>query len=114
MLVSHLFTKHKTPAPRFAPGLFVGLIVAFVILGQSKPTFGLVGLGTVLITVGCLIELNRERIWEGYKKSYKKQKGVSGLWTKPNSVYYTINIVFLWPLIIFLGFVCLWAAYLLS
>ncbi len=113
MLVSHLFTRHKTPAPRFAPGLFLGLMLSFVVLGQSRPAFGLVGLGTVLITSGSLIILNRERIWENYKKTYKK-RGLKGLWTKPNPIYYTINIVFLWPFIIFLGFVCLAAAYMVG
>jgi len=114
MLISHLFVHHKTPGPRFAPGLFIGLIAAFSLLGQTKPVFALAGLGTTLIAGGTLIELNRRRIWDDYLKSFRKAKGVRGLWAKPNKMYYTVNVVFLWPFIIFLGVVCLWASYVLS
>jgi len=114
MLISHLLTHHKTPQPRFAPGVFLGFILAFVMLGQSSPVFGLAGLGTTLVVAGVLVELNRQRIWDNYAKSYRKLKGYKGIWTKPSPVYYTINVLFLWPLIIFLGFVCLWAAYALN
>jgi hypothetical protein len=114
MILSHLFTRHKTPQPRFAPGLFVGLIIAFTILGQVKPVVGLVGLGTTLIVTGVLVELNRQRIWDDYRKSFRKQRKVASLWTKPNPVYYTINVMFLWPFIIFLGLVSLWVAYLVA
>ncbi len=114
MLISHLFHRHKTPAPNFAPGLFLGLLVAFTILGQTKPIVALAGLGTTLVATGVLIELNRVRIWDNYRAEFKKNKGLKGLWAKPNPVYYTINVVFLWPFIIFLGVVCLWAAYILA
>jgi hypothetical protein len=115
MLVSHFFIRHhKTPQARFAPGLFLGLLSIFALLGQSKPVYGLVGIGTTLIVTSVLVELNRERIWETYKKSYRKQKGISAFWRKPNHIYYTLNIAFLWPFILFLGIVCLWAAYILA
>lgn len=114
MLISHLFTRHKTPAPRYAPGLFLGLVVAFGVLGQTKPVVGLAGLGTVLIVTGVLIELNRVRIWDNYRKTYKKQKGLANIWNKPSPIYYTINVAFLWPFIVFLGVVCLYAAYMLQ
>ena len=114
MLISHFFTRHKTPAPRFAPGLFLGLISAFALLGQSKPIFGLEGLGVTLVTTAVLIELNRQRIWDDYVASYKKRRGPKKLWSKPNTIYYTINVMFLWPFIIFLGIICLWAAYVLT
>jgi len=114
MLISHLFTRHKSLKPKFAPGLFVGLLGSFVVLGQTKPIVGLTGIGTTLIVTGVLIELNRRTIWDNYRKTFHKQKGLAGLWTKPNEFYYTINVQFLWPLIIFLGVVCLWAAYALA
>ena len=114
MLISHLLIGHKVPAPRFAPGLFIGLIAVFAILGQSRPVVGLAGIGTILIITGTLIELNRQRIWENYRKAHRKQKGVMGIWTKPNMMYYRINVLFLWPLIIFIGAVCVWAAYALA
>jgi hypothetical protein len=114
MLLSHFILHHKTPGPRFAPGLFIGLVATFSILGETKPTFALTGLGTTLILMGALVILNRQRIWDGYLKRYRKSKGLKGLWTKPNNIYYTLNVVFLWPFIIFLGVICLWAAYMLS
>lgn len=114
MLISHFFVRHKTPGPRFAPGLFLVLLSGFALLGQEKPVFGLVGIGTTLIVTAVLVELNRERIWDNYNKMYRKQKGLKGLWHKPNHIYYTINIAFLWPFILFLGLICLWAAYILG
>jgi len=114
MLISTLFVRHKTPQPRFAPSLFVGLLAVFVIMGQARPLVGLVGIGTTLVVAATLVELNRRRIWEDYRKSYRKHKGMSALWTKPNDLYYNLNVVFLWPFIFFLGVVCLYAAYALS
>ena len=114
MLISHLFMRHRTPAPRFAPGLFLGLLIAFTLLGQDKPVVGLTGIGATLVAAGALVELNRQRIWDEYRKSYRKAKGLAGLWSKPDPLYYTLNVVFLWPLIIVLGIVCLWAAYALG
>jgi hypothetical protein len=114
VLISNLFVHHKTPQPRFAPGLFIVLLAGFVVVGQYKPVMALVGIGTTAIVAAVLVELNRKRIWDDYRKSYKKLKGVKGLWTKPNELYYTINVGFLWPFVLFLGILCLWAAYMLS
>ncbi len=114
MVISRLLVRHKAPDQRFAPGVFVALTVAFAILGQTRPIIGLAGLGTTLVIAGALVELNRRVIWENYRKAYRKQKGVAGLWTKPDPVYYAINIVILWPFIVLLGVLCLWSAYMLS
>ena len=114
MLLQNLFIRPKTPPPRFAPGLFLGLLVVFVLLGQTKPIVGLAGIGTVLIIAAVMIEINRQRIWDDYKKSYRKQAGKSALWTKPNHLYYTINVAVLWPVVLLLGAVCLYAAYMLG
>lgn len=114
MLVSHLFVRPKTPGPRFAPGLFMGLVAGFSILGQSKPVFALAGLGVTLVVAGSLVILNRRRIWDTYRKSFRKTKGLKGMWTRPDPIYYTMNVVMLWPFIVFLGIVCLWASYVLS
>jgi hypothetical protein len=114
MLLSNLFVSHKVPQPRFAPGLFLALLALFVILGQSKPIVGLVGIGVTAVITGALVELNRQRIWEMYRKSYRKQKGAKGLFTQPNHIYYSINVWFLWPFVMFLGVLCLYAAYMLA
>lgn len=114
MLISNLFVKHKVPAPRFAPGLFLVLLAVFMLLGQNKPVYGLSGIGVTLVIAGILVEFNRDRIWESYKKTYRKQKGIAGMWTKPDPIYYNLNVYFLWPFIVLLGAICLWAAYMLS
>jgi hypothetical protein len=114
MLISNLFVKHKVPQPRFAPGLFLALLAVFSLVGQYRPVVGLVGIGTTAIITSVLIELNRKRIWENYRKGYKKIKGLKGIWTEPNKVFYTLNVAFLWPFILFLGVICLWAAIVLA
>ncbi len=110
-MLSKLFMRHKTPAPRFAPGLFFGLIVVFAVLSQTKPAIGLAGLGTLAIMTAGLVELNREQIWDQYNKAYKKRKGWHSRWTEPKPTYYTLNVVVLWPVVATLGVLCLWAAY---
>jgi hypothetical protein len=114
VLIQNLFVRHKVPQPRFAPGLFIFLLAVFMLLGESKPIVGLVGIGTTVVVAGALVELNRVRIWEGYRKSYRKQKGLKGIWTEPNMLYYTINVSILWPVVILLGVLCLYAAYVLA
>ena len=114
MVLSGLFVRHKTPAPKFAPTLFLALLAVFTIVGQMKPVIGLVGLGTTAILAAALVLLNRRRIWDEYKKIYKKRRGFKGHFTKPDEIYYTINVVFLWPFILFLGCVCIWVAYAIS
>ena len=114
MLLSNLVTRHKAPQPRFAPALFLMLIALFVVLGDSKPVYGLMGIGTTVLIAGLLVELNRDRIWDTYRKTYKKERGLKGMWTEPNRIYYNLNVYFLWPFVMFLGATCLWAAYWLS
>ncbi|MBW4062176.1 hypothetical protein HJC99_06400 [Candidatus Saccharibacteria bacterium] len=107
----HLFRRNKTPQARFAPTLFLILITVFVIVMRARPVLGLAGLGTTLLVVAGLVIVNRDRIWDNYKKSYKKTKGWRGRFTELNKTYYYINVVLLWPFIAALGLVCLCAAY---
>jgi hypothetical protein len=109
-MFQHLFHQHKTPQPRFAQGLFLVLVAAFVIILRGRPVVGLTGLGTTLILAAGLVEANRGRIWTDYKKAYRKQKGLRGRLTAPDKIYYQINIYLLWPFIAFLGAVCLYVA----
>jgi hypothetical protein len=110
VVISNLFIRHKTPQPQFAPGAFLGLIALFVVMGVAKPLIALVGLGIAAV----LVEVNRVRIWETYRKSYRKQKGLKGVFTQPSQTYYMINVVVLWPVILLLGVMCLYAAYILG
>ena len=111
MLVSNVFVKKKNFTERYVPWLFLLLVLCFTIMGQTKPVVGLVGLGTTLIVAAVLVEVNRVYIWDSYCKAYRKQKGFKGLLTKPNKIYYTINVVFLWPFMAFLGVLSLFIAY---
>jgi hypothetical protein len=114
MLLSGLFLRHKIPAPHFLPGLFLASLAVFVLLGQTKPIVGLVGLGTTSVIAALLVEANRKRIWEEYRRTYRKQKGFRGVLSAPNPLYYTINVTVLWPFILLLGIACLYAAYILG
>lgn len=114
MLLSNLLPGHKVPPPRFAPGLFLALLIIFIIVGQAQPILALVGIGTTILIAGALVELNRRRIWETYLKTYRKRKGLAGVWSRPSQLYYNINVYFLWPFVMLLGAMCLYAAYLLS
>ena len=114
MLISNLFVRHKVPPPRFAPALFLTLLAVFVLLGNTKPVVGLVGIGATVIVAAVLIELNRDRIWDTYRKTYKKERGLKGKWTEPNVIYYNLNVYLLWPFVLFLGLLCLYAAYILA
>lgn len=114
MMLSSLFVKHKIPQARFAPGLFVLLLAAFIFMGQSKPVYGLTGIGVTAVVTAILVEANRDRIWETYRRTYKKQKGLYGMMSKPNKVYYTLNVYFLWPVVFLIGVVSLFVAYQLS
>lgn len=114
MIFSGLFIRHKTPAPRFAPTVFLATLAGFTVIGQYRPLVAIVGIGTTLILAAALVEVNRQRIWDEYLTMYHKRKGLKGLFTKPNHLYYTINVAVLWPFIFFLGLVCIWVAYALS
>jgi hypothetical protein len=114
VILSNVFIRHKVPQPRFAPAVFLGLFAFFILIGETRPLIALVGLGTIAIIFGAIVEVNRERIWETYKKAYKKPKGLKGVMTRPDPFFYLVNVYFLWPLIIVLGVLCITAAYLLS
>jgi hypothetical protein len=113
-MLSSLFVRHKIPQARFGSLMFLGLLIVFMWMGQYKPTPALTGIGVTLIIASVLIEANRDRIWEMYRKSYKKQKGLAGMMSKPNKVYYNLNVYFLWPVVFLIGVVSLFVAYMLS
>src|SRR5476649_964098 len=101
--------RKSLPSPHFGQGLFLVGIIVFGWLALNRPVFGLTGLGVVLIFAATLVELNRELIWKGYLKRYKKWG--KGRWHEPLNAYYQINVYVLWPLIFLLGVGSLVAAY---
>ena len=106
------FFRRSMPQPRFALGLLLGLVVAFMILLRERPILGLSGLGTVAIIAAGLVEANHSRIWEAYRQQYKKRsKRDQSVWTRPSEAYYRMNVIVLWPLVAILGVWCLWLAY---
>jgi hypothetical protein len=114
MLLSNLFNKHKIPGPHFAPWAFLALLALFVLMGQSRPVVGLVGLGTTAVLGALLVELNHKRIWEEYRRAYKKQRGLAGTLSAPSMLYYNINVYLLWPFVLAIGLICLYAAFMLG
>lgn len=100
---------HRSPKPQFGESVLALLVVFFALMVQIRPIVGLTGLGTTLLVIAVLIELNRVRIWDDYKKAWKKRKGL--FWHAPHKIYYNLNVYVVWPLVALLGLACLWAAY---
>lgn len=109
-MISNFFHRHKTPEARFAPGLFLALVLICVILTRYQPAAGFSGLGVTLIIAAVLVEVNAARIWANYRKIYKKNKGIRGFWREPKQIYYDLNVWVLWPLVGLLGAACLWVS----
>ncbi len=64
----------------------------------------IVAIGTLLILVALLVEIEHKVIWKRYKKNYHKHnnKFVDEL-LKPNIWVYRLNIYIVWPLVLILG-----------
>ncbi len=112
-MLSHLFFHKPEPKPQMGSWVFLVLIVLFGGLTQVQPVIGLTGLGTTLVVMSLLIELNRHVIWRGYEKAYKKHRR-KNIWLEPNPVVYRLNVGVLIPTLGILGAFCLWVAYTLS
>jgi hypothetical protein len=91
--------------------VFLFLLTIFIFIGDSRPVMGLVGIGTIIVISSILVLLNRDAIWDDYRDRFRKNKGLKGIWVEPNRVYYNVNVFFLWPFVLFLGVLCLIAAY---
>lgn len=61
-------------------------------------------IGTALVLIAMLVELEHRVIWKNYRRHYHphKNKFVDNL-LKPNKVVYALNIYVLWPLVFVLG-----------
>jgi len=89
------------------------LVLLFASIVYVSPDVSMAGLGTSLVIMGVLVELNGKTVWKDYVKYAKKNKMIS-MWKRPNKLYYNINIYILWPFVIFMGVLSIWTAYYLS
>lgn len=109
-----LFRK-SVPKARFAGWAFVDLVALFAAISFVRPAVGLAGLGAVLVLAAILVEANKDMIWQGYKKHYKKSKDpLRELLNRPNELYNALNVYLIWPLIFILGLASIYAAYLIA
>jgi hypothetical protein len=108
-----LFFHHKAapPKPNYGTMLYAGLILIFAIMTQYIPVVGLVGLGSLLILAGIIVEMNATRIWADSQKWGKKYRKKLPWWNRPTSFFYAVNTYVLWPLIIVMGVFALVLAY---
>ena len=90
------------------------LLILFASIVYISPDVSMAGLGTSLVIMGVLVEFNSKRIWGEYLKQAKKRKKKLSAWQQPNEIFYKINVYLLWPLVIFMGVLSIWVAYMLS
>jgi hypothetical protein len=111
-----LFFHHKSapPKPRYGVLLYAALVFAFAIVSRYSPVFGLVGLGSLLIIAGIVVEMNSTRIWAESLKWHKKNRKNVPWWNRPTPLFYAINTYVLWPLVIVMGVFAFVLAYKLA
>lgn len=93
--------------------LLMLLILLFSAAVYVSPQISLAGLGTTLMILGVITELNADRIWRSYVKLVKKAGHLS-FWQRPNKIYYYLNVYILWPVVIGMGLWFVWLAYTLD
>lgn len=99
---------HRTRKARFAEWSYLALLVLFAVIYTYSPSAGLAGMGAVLVLGSLLVEANKELIWESYKKGYKAKN--SSLWSKPDPLYYKLNVYLVWPLVFVVGLLAIAAS----
>jgi len=63
-----------------------------------------VAIGTLLILVALLVEIEHKIIWKNHTKHYHKHKNkLADKLLRPNKVVYWLNIYVVWPLVLVLG-----------
>jgi hypothetical protein len=106
------FHRNQKRSAKFVQWAFLDLVVVFAAIGVYKPAVGLAGIGAVLILASLIVLANKNYIWEGYKKNYKKSSNalVERL-SRPTELARQLNVYVVWPLIFVLGLLAIYAAY---
>ena len=110
------FFHHKTvkPKPRLGAVLYALLLVVFAILTFYLPIVGLLGMGSLLLLAGIIVEMNADRIWQESAKWQKKNRKSIPWWNRPTPFFYALNVYVLWPIIILMGITDFVLAYKLA
>ena len=100
---------HKRTQPRSKlPVAFLALLASFAVLTRFNLALGLAGIGSICLVGALLVEAGSSRIWDDYRKAYRKQRRFSGVWHEPKALYYQLNVYVLWPFVALLGAVSLY------
>ncbi len=103
--------SHKLDSVKFAGWAFVDLFILFSALYYFKPAVGLAGLGSILILASMLVLANHKLIWHDYLATFRKtQSSLLNRLQEPKPEYYRINIYIIWPAVMVLGFLAIYAA----
>ena len=109
-LYNELMLLYKSRFSAVVSWFFAYVFALSLILYFYNRAIGLTGLGVILILSSVMVEANQKRIWDDYRKSYKKRKGLDKSLNQPHEIYHQLNVYLVWPLFFLLGLVCLWTA----
>lgn len=89
------------------------LLMWFGYLALQGSSFGLIGLGILLIICGGWWLVTAPVIWDDYLKYYKKlPKKKRTVWNEPKRVYYNLSVYLFIPASIVLGMLFIYLAWL--
>lgn len=102
---------HKLDTVRFATWAYVDLFLLFGAIFFVRQSAGLAGLGAIMILGSLQILANHKAIWHDYVATYRKSSSaVLNKLQEPKPLYYRFNIYFLWPMVMILGIMAIFAA----
>lgn len=66
-------------------------------------------IGTTLVLVALLVEIEHKVIWNNYQKHYHPHKNkLADKLLRPNKIVYILNVYVLWPLVFIMGLAMLY------
>lgn len=98
-----IFHRHH-PKARAAEWVYLVLLLLFTTILYVRPAVGIAGIGALFVLSSLQVLANKDYIWENYTKTYKKSRGKArAKLLEPTPLAYRLNVLFLWPLILFTG-----------